>query len=153
MSCSDEFGSTQYRPNLHSVCCWREQKHSTPLKTFKGRLIKGFAYEQQFPNGQLLAAIRAQLVSSLIGDDRHEEAKLKFRELAQMTDSAAPEVARAARVLAETSYELGDLQNSREVFNLLQTVSQNDADLAQSISGPRLDRTQGRKPRRIHDAF
>lgn len=103
-------------------------------KDYNAAVEQGFQYEARFPNGQYLDAIRAEMVIGMIGANRRDEAKIKFRQLTR-TEGDQKEIARAARRLGEASYRDGDLQNAREVFTALQAAKQSEDDLAQARSG------------------
>lgn len=103
-------------------------------KEFNAAVEEGFDYERRFPTGQLLAPIRTEMVLGMIGANRRNEAKIKFRQLLRQDESDPRQLARAARQLGEASYEAGDFLNSKEVFEVLETVHENDEDLAQALS-------------------
>ena len=111
----------------------RAETHNS-VKEYQDAVRQAQDYHQRFPAGQNAAAVRTELVRSLVGMDRLQDAIAEFQQL--QTDAADPaEVARAARYLGEHAYKSGDLKTARDAFRVLRSVGQNDGDQVQAMTG------------------
>ena len=106
-------------------------------KDYSQAVEAGFRYEGRFPQGEMTGAIRAQMVIGMIGARRPQEATIKFKQLLGTPTIARAEekqIAIAARYLGEYLYERQDYNNARMVFTMLESVHQDEDDLARAIS-------------------